>query len=282
MRRPEWLKTRLPAGREFDRVNTILRTYRLHTVCSGARCPNLAECWGSGTATIMILGDTCTRSCRFCAVKKGNPQGRIEPDEPERVAKAVRELGIKYLVLTSVDRDDLPDLGAGAFAATVKTVKAYNPGIRVEVLVPDFGARTELLTMVINSGVDVFAHNLETVARLTPLVRDRRASYQLSLTVLQRVKMLNPDLITKSGLMLGLGETKDEVITTLQHLLDAGCDIVTIGQYLQPSRHCLPVARYWTPEEFTEIAGIAKQLGIKKVFSAPLVRSSYRAGASDL
>jgi lipoic acid synthetase len=287
--KPSWLKTRLPTGEEFDRVNELLRKFRLNTVCSNARCPNLTECWNAGTATLMILGDICTRSCRFCAVKKGNPAGKVDETEPERVAQLVQELGIRYLVLTSVDRDDLLDLGAGMFARTVRRVKQillpneeHKPGsgaqqVRVEVLVPDFGCRPELIQQVVNSGPDVFGHNIETVERLTPLVRDRRADYRLSLAVLQKVKELMPEMVTKSGLMVGLGETMAEVIATLKDLRAVGCDIVTVGQYLQPSRRALPVARYWHPEEFEKIQAAGEKMGFKKVFAAPLVRSSYRA-----
>jgi len=287
--KPSWLKTRLPTGAEFDRVNELLRKFRLNTVCSNARCPNLTECWNAGTATLMILGDICTRSCRFCAVKKGNPGGKVDETEPERVAQLVQELGIRYLVLTSVDRDDLLDFGAGMFARTVQRVKQTplsdvkrKPGsggqqVWVEVLVPDFGCRLELIQQVVNSGPDVFGHNIETVERLTPLVRDRRANYRLSLAVLQKVKELMPEMVTKSGLMVGLGETMAEVIATLEDLRAVGCDIVTVGQYLQPSRRALPVARYWHPEEFEKIQAAGEKMGFKKVFAAPLVRSSYRA-----
>ncbi len=289
MPKPSWLKTRLPTGAEFDRVNELLRKYHLNTVCSNARCPNLTECWNSGTATLMILGDVCTRSCRFCAVKKGNPQGRVDETEPERIAQLVQELGIRYLVLTSVDRDDLSDLGAGVFARTVRLVKqkagasgksADQNGaapVRVEVLVPDFGGQEELIKQVVEAGPDVFGHNLETVERLTPQVRDRRAGYQVSLTVLQKVKEQAPQMLTKSGLMVGLGETMAEVIATLKDLRAVGCDIVTVGQYLQSSRRALPVARYWGLEEFKAIQAAGEKMGFKKVFAAPLVRSSYRA-----
>ncbi|MEO0049691.1 MAG: lipoyl synthase [candidate division WOR-3 bacterium] len=277
MRKPSWLKTRLPLGEEFNRVNAIISKYNLNTVCSSARCPNLSECWNSGTATIMLLGDICTRHCRFCSVKTGNPQGKIDPDEPQRVAKAVKELGLKYLVLTSVDRDDLSDLGAGIFARTVKILKSQNPEIKIEVLVPDFGGREGLLHLVVDSRPDVFAHNLETVERLSSLVRDHRSSYHQSLGVLKKVKNMAPTLLTKSGLMLGLGETKQEVLQTLADLRSAGCDIVTIGQYLQPNRRCLPVARYWTPDEFKEIEAEGRKMGFRQVFAAPLVRSSYQA-----
>ncbi|MCX7732922.1 MAG: lipoyl synthase [candidate division WOR-3 bacterium] len=277
MRKPEWLRFRLPAGPEFIRVNQVLRKYNLNTVCSSARCPNLAECWNRGTATVLLLGNTCTRHCRFCAVTTGNPHGQVDNSEPERVADAILELGLKYVVLTSVDRDDLPDLGAGIFTRTVQLLKKSNPGIAVEVLVPDFQGKRELIQQVLDAGPDVFAHNLETVERLTPAVRDRRADYRLSLSALQLAKRLAPAIRTKSGLMVGLGETEEEVIQTLTDLKSAGCDIVTIGQYLQPDRRCLPVARYYTREELQKLSAHARTIGIPRTIAAPLVRSSYLA-----
>ncbi len=277
MRKPEWLRFRLPAGPEFIRVNEVLRKYNLNTVCSSARCPNLAECWNRGTATVLLLGNTCTRHCRFCAVTTSNPHGQVDNSEPERVKGAVLELGLKYVVLTSVDRDDLPDLGAGIFTRTVQLLKKSNPGIAVEVLVPDFQGKKELIQQVLAAGPDVFAHNLETVERLTPAVRDPRADYRQSLSVLQLAKRLTPTIKTKSGLMVGLGETEEEVIQTLADLKSAGCDIVTIGQYLQPDRRCLPVARYYTREELQKLSAYARTIGIPQTIAAPLVRSSYLA-----
>jgi len=225
----------------------------------------------------MILGDTCTRSCRFCAVKTGNPAGKLDTGEPVRVAAAVKELGLKYVVLTSVDRDDLKDFGAGIFARTVRLIKRLNPEVKVEVLVPDFNARDELIKTVLLSEPDVFGHNLETVKRLTPTVRDRRADYRKSLTVLKKGKQLAPGILTKSGLMLGLGETAEEIIQVLNDLRRANCDIVTIGQYLQPSRRCLPVVRYYDWTEFRQIEQRATLMGFKQVFAGPLVRSSFQA-----
>lgn len=277
MRKPEWLRFRLPAGPEFIRVNQILQKYNLNTVCSSARCPNLAECWNRGTATVLLLGNTCTRHCRFCAVATGNPHGQVDNSEPERVSSAILELGLRYVVLTSVDRDDLPDLGASIFSRTVQLLKKSNPGIAVEVLVPDFQGKRELIQQVLDAGPDVFAHNLETVERLTPAVRDRRADYRQSLSVLQLAKRLAPAIKTKTGLMVGLGETEKEVIQTLADLKSAGCDIVTIGQYLQPDRRCLPVARYYTREEFQNLSAHARTIGIPRTIAAPLVRSSYLA-----
>jgi len=297
----------VPSGAGFEATNERLRAYGINTVCSSARCPNLAECWGRGTTTFMILGDTCTRHCRFCAVKTGNPQGALDQTEPERVARAVAELGLFYVVLTSVDRDDLPDSGAGAFAEIVRAVResvtlserseskglsgeiprfaplARNdkPGRRervlVEVLTPDFGGRVELIRQVVDAGPDVFGHNLETVERLTPKVRDPRASYRRSLDVLAAVKRIAPRLTAKSGLMVGLGETDDELRQALRDLRSVGCDIVTVGQYLQPARRCLPVERYVTPGEFIALEKEALAMGFTGALCGPLVRSSYHA-----
>ncbi len=277
---PQWIRTAVPSGgyKTIEAVRNILERYRLNTVCSSALCPNVFECWGAGTATFMILGDTCTRACRFCAVRTGNPRGRVEYDEPERVAAAIAELGLDYVVITSVDRDDLPDGGASIFAETVRRIKEVSPGTLVEVLVPDFGGQEDSVRTVVRAGPDVFAHNIETVRRLTPTVRDRRASYDTSLRVLRFAKELGAPL-TKSGLMLGLGEERGEVIEALRDMRGVGVDIVTIGQYIRPTssaRH-LPVARWVPPEEFKELESVALQMGFKAVASGPLVRSSYRA-----
>lgn len=294
MRKPDWLRTTVPAGAGFEATNQRLRAFGINTVCSSARCPNLAECWGRGTTTFMILGDTCTRHCRFCAVKTGNPHGALDATEPERVARAVRELRLFYLVLTSVDRDDLPDLGAGAFVQTLhalrKTHDATGVGTSdvgrqtssvtrplVEVLTPDFGGREEFIRQVVDAGPNVFGHNLETAERLTPSVRDRRASYRRSLDVLAAVKRVAPGMTTKSGLMVGLGETDAELLQALRDLRSVGCDIVTVGQYLQPARRCLPVVRYVTPEQFVTLEKEALAMGFKGALCGPLVRSSYHA-----
>lgn len=277
MPKPDWVRTRWPSGPEFERVNSRVHSLGINTVCSSARCPNLAECWERGTATFMILGDTCTRACRFCSVSTGDPHGLVDDDEPRRVAEAVRQLGLSYVVLTSVDRDDLADLGAGVFAATVEQVRRVSPDVPVEVLTPDFRGREELIRVVAEAGPDVFGHNLETVERLTPQVRDRRASYRQSLEVLATVKRLAPKMTTKSGLMAGLGETDDELRLTLRDLRTVGCDIVTVGQYLQPARGCRPVERYVTPEDFRALENEAMALGFKGALCGPLVRSSYRA-----
>ena len=287
VRKPDWLRTAVPSGAEFETTNERLRQYGINTVCSSARCPNLAECWGRGTATFLILGSTCTRHCRFCSVTTGDPQSAVDKTEPERVAQAVRELGLKYVVLTSVDRDDLPDLGAGAFARTIGEVKMQSARCKeqngqsltplVEVLTPDFGGREEVLGQVVAARPDVFGHNLETVERLSPRVRDPRAAYRRSLEVLATVKRLDARMTTKSGLMVGLGETDDELRQALRDLRSVDCDIVTVGQYLQPARRCMPVERYVTPEEFGALEKEALAMGFKGALCGPLVRSSFRA-----
>lgn len=268
----------MPTGSRHDDVRQVLQRYRLNTVCEDAHCPNVFECWGLGTATIMILGDTCTRACRFCAVKTGKPGG-IDWFEPIRVALAVRDLELRYVVITSVDRDDLPDGGASIYAMTIRQIKKINPGTRVEVLIPDFNLNMDALRAVVSAGPDVVSHNLETVERLTPLVRDRRAGYDKSLGVLRAIKGINGNQVTKSGIMLGLGETRDEVLKAMRDLRGAGVDLLTIGQYLRPSgspRH-LPVARYVQPSEFQELRAIGLSMGFRAVAAGPMVRSSYRA-----
>ena len=269
---------KLPAGEIYSRVRSIIRKYRLHTVCDEALCPNISECWGSGTATIMLLGDTCTRACKFCAVKTGNPRGYVDWDEPRRVAEAVKELNLDYVVLTSVTRDDLENGGASIYAETVRLVKEACPDIIVEVLIPDFNNDLNALKMVVESGVDVVAHNIETVERLTPKVRDPRAGYWKSLKTLKIVKDLSSKIYTKSSIMLGLGERDDEVVKAMRDLRSVGVDILTIGQYLQPTKHHLPVVEYVTPEKFRWFKEIGERLGFIYVASGPLVRSSYKAG----
>ncbi|MFO7638701.1 MAG: lipoyl synthase [bacterium] len=278
-RKPPWLRARLAQGAEFEQVNARLRRHGINTVCSSARCPNLAECWNRGTATFMILGAVCTRHCRFCSVATGNPGGAADEGEPGRVAAAVAELGLRYVVLTSVDRDDLPDLGAGLFARTVREIgrRPGNGAPRVEVLTPDFGGREELVGQVLAAGPAVFGHNLETVERLTPRTRDPRAGYRRSLAVLAAAKRLAPGVTIKSGLMVGLGETDAEVSAALRDLRGAGCEVVTIGQYLRPARRCLPVARYVEPARFADWEAEACGLGFRAASCGPLVRSSYLA-----
>ena len=274
-RHPDWVKVRAPGSPNYLRLKRILRDHNLHTVCEEARCPNVGECWGHRTATFLILGDICTRGCRFCAIGKGKPK-LLDPEEPRNVGLVVKDLGLEHIVVTSVDRDDLPDGGAAHFAKTVFWIKALSPGIRVEVLIPDFkGDRTALET-VVRSGVQILNHNVETVPRLYKKVRPG-AVYQRSLNILQSAKEIRGEILTKSGLMLGVGETFDEIMTTLRDMRERDCDIVTIGQYLQPSTDQLPVDRYVSPDEFQALKLEAEKLGFRHVESGPLVRSSYHA-----
>ena len=275
--KPEWLKVKLPRGDDYERVKAKVNTLQLNTVCKEAMCPNLAECWGAGTATIMILGDTCTRGCRFCNVKTGNPRGAVDWLEPVRVAEAVRDLGWKYLVLTAVDRDDLPDGGALIFANTVRAIHERVPGSRVEILSGDYRGDLDALDIVLDARPDVFAHNLETVRRLTPRVRDKRAKYDQSLRMLERAKKRAPERFTKTSLMLGLGETREEIEQAMDDARAIGVDIFTMGQYLQPSKKHLPVEHFVTPEQFADLGRLAKGKGFHQVVSSPLSRSSYHA-----
>jgi lipoic acid synthetase len=276
-RKPDWLRVSLPIGDEYERVKAKVNSLGLHTVCREAACPNLAECWGAGTATIMILGDTCTRGCRFCNVKTGNPRGDVDWLEPMRVAEAVRDLGWKYLVLTAVDRDDLADGGALIFANTVRAIHERVPGARVEILSGDYRGDLAAVDIVMDAKPDVFAHNLETVRRLTPSVRDKRAGYDQSLRVLAHAKSRAPQRYTKTSLMIGLGETDAEIETAMDDARSVGVDIFTLGQYLQPSRKHLPVIAFVTPAKFAELGGIAERKGFHQVVSSPLSRSSYHA-----
>jgi lipoic acid synthetase len=275
--KPPWLKVRLPGAGSYYDVRRRLGALEVHTVCEEARCPNAAECWGGGTATFMILGDVCTRGCRFCAVKTGRPAGPPDPEEPARVAAAAAELGLRYVVLTSVDRDDLPDGGAEHFARTVRAILDRVPDVTVEVLTPDFGRSDEAPETIASSGAKVLGHNVETVRDLTPKVRDRRCSFDRSLEVLRAYRRLQPGLLTKSSLLLGLGETRAQVEETLSELRAAGVDWVTLGQYLRPTHRHAEVARYVEPAEFDELGQLARELGFPLVTSGPLVRSSYRA-----
>ncbi|PYE55361.1 lipoyl synthase [Deinococcus yavapaiensis] len=275
--KPSWLKVSIPTGEVFGQVKQIVREHKLHTVCEEAMCPNIAECWSRGTATFMLMGHICTRACRFCAVDTGNPMGRLDAMEPFSVAESVQLMRLQYVVLTSVDRDDLPDGGAYHFARTVEQIKKTSPGTRVEALTPDFGGNTNCVDLVLAAGVDVYAQNVETVRRLTHPVRDIRASYDQTLKVLAHAKAARPDVYTKTSLMLGLGETREEVIETMRDLRAANVDIVTFGQYLRPTHHHLPVERYVTPEEFAQLREIGLEMGFVEVVSGPLVRSSYKA-----
>ena len=275
-RKPPWIRAKAPTSPEVQRLKAILRAHRLHTVCEEASCPNLGECFGHGTATFMILGDVCTRRCPFCDVAHGRP-APPDPDEPRNLADTVAAMGLRYVVITSVDRDDLRDGGAAHFAACVRAVRASCPGIRVEILVPDFRGRLErALEALSEAPPDVLNHNLETVPRLYRTVRPG-ADYAHSLRLLERFKARHPDIPTKSGLMVGLGETLDEVERVMRDLRAHGVDMLTVGQYLQPSVHHLPVARYVTPAEFARIAELGRALGFSHVASGPLVRSSYHA-----
>ena len=276
-RKPDWLRVSLPHGDDYERVKAKVSGLTLNTVCKEAACPNLAECWGAGTATIMILGDTCTRGCRFCNVKTGNPRGIVDWLEPTRVADAVADLGWKYLVLTAVDRDDLADGGALIFANTVRAIHERVPGSRVEILTGDYRGDLTALEIVLDARPDVFAHNLETVRRLTPHVRDKRAKYDRSLEVLRHAKQHSPDRYTKTSLMLGLGESVEEVEAAMEDARAAGVDIFTMGQYLQPSKKHLPVTEFISPERFAELGALARSKGFHQVVSSPLSRSSYHA-----
>lgn len=270
------VRLRVRLGGDFSRVSRVLARYGVHTVCEQALCPNIMECWGSGTATFMIMGDVCTRGCRFCYVRRGRP-APLDPTEPERVARAARELGLRYVVITSVTRDDLPDGGASHYAATVRRVKELVPGAVVEVLTPDFRGDEAAVRTVVEAGVDVFAHNIETVRRLTPLVRDPRASYEMSLRVLRIAKEVKPGVITKSSILLGFGETREEIVEAMRDLREAGVDILVLSQYLRPGPRQLPVAKYYSLSEFRELERIAYRLGFSYVVAHPLARTSYKA-----
>ncbi len=279
-RHPEWIRVRAPSPAEAEGIRAmrdLLERHRLTTVCQGAICPNAVECWGVRTATFMLLGDVCTRACGFCGVPTGDPGGAVDLDEPDRLAAAVAELGLRYVVLTSVDRDDLPDGGSALFAAAIDRLKATIPGIRVEVLVPDFRGDRRALGRLLATDADVFGHNVETVRRLTERLRDRRAGYEQSLGVLADLSERAAGRPVKSGLMVGLGETRAEIREALDDLRGAGVDVVTVGQYLRPSRRAVPVERYAPPSEFAEIEKEAEAVGFAAVVSGPLVRSSYHA-----
>ena len=276
-RKPPWLKARAPTGAGYTGLKALVREHRLATVCEEAKCPNIGECWNAGTATLMLMGAVCTRACRFCSVDTGNPHGWLDADEPENAARTVEILKLKYVVLTSVDRDDLADGGAAHYAACVHAIRRRNPHTAVEALTPDFCGVLADVETVVSSGIAVFAQNIETVRRLTHPVRDPRAGYEQTLSVLAHAKRHRPDVLTKSSLMLGLGETDEEIAATLDDLRAAGVDIVTLGQYLRPTLQHLPVERYVSPVEFDRYREQALARGFLECVSGPLVRSSYRA-----
>jgi lipoic acid synthetase len=278
--KPPWLKVRAPGGDTYTRIKQTLRELDLYTVCEEARCPNVGECWGAGTATVMVLGHTCTRGCRFCAVTTGNPRGAVDPREPEHVGRALARLALKYVVLTMVDRDDLLDGGAAHVAETVRSLRRHQPDLLVETLVGDFGGRWHDVDTVLEAQPDVFAHNIEVVRRITPRIRDQRCRYDTSLDVLAHAKERAPERYVKSSLMVGIGETDDEVVETLSDLRARGVDIVTLGQYLRPTPKHAAVDRYVEPERFEAYEAAARGLGFACVAAGPLVRSSYHAAES--
>jgi lipoic acid synthetase len=275
--KPKWLRAKMPSGRGYSNTRDIVHTHRLSTVCEESMCPNIGECWNAGTATIMVLGSVCTRACRFCAVDTGNPKGWLDPEEPANTGQAVRLMGLEYVVITSVDRDDLADGGASHYAACVREIKKRNPGTAVEALTPDFNGVEEHVEIVVESGLDVFAQNVETVRRLTYPVRDPRAGYDQTLDVLRHAKRHRPDVLTKTSLMLGLGERDSEIMKTMDDLREAGVDILTLGQYLRPTPYHLAVERFVTPDEFAAYREEGLERGFLEVVAGPMVRSSYRA-----
>ncbi|XP_019408484.1 PREDICTED: lipoyl synthase, mitochondrial [Crocodylus porosus] len=283
LRLPPWLKTEIPMGKNYNKLKSTLRSLNLHTVCEEARCPNIGECWGGGeyataTATIMLMGDTCTRGCRFCSVKTAKSPPPLDPNEPYNTAKAIAEWGLDYVVLTSVDRDDMPDGGAEHFAKTVSHLKERNSGILVECLTPDFRGDLKAVEKVALSGLDVYAHNVETVPELQRKVRDPRANFEQSLCVLKHAKKVQPDVISKTSIMLGLGETDEQIHSTMKLLREADVDCLTLGQYMQPTKRHLKVEEYVTPEKFKYWEKVGNELGFHYTASGPLVRSSYKAG----
>lgn len=275
--KPEWLRAKMPAGQAYSRTRNIVREHRLSTVCEESMCPNIGECWNAGTATIMVLGSVCTRACRFCAVDTGNPKGWLDAEEPRNTGRAVRLMGLEYVVITSVDRDDLPDGGAAHYAECVREIKRQNPATAVEALTPDFNGVTEHVETVVDSGLDVFAQNVETVKRLTHPVRDPRAGYRQTIDVLRHAKQFRPEVLTKTSLMLGLGEEDREILMTMDDLREAGVDILTLGQYLRPTANHLAVQRYVSPAEFDAYRQEGLEKGFLEVVAGPMVRSSYRA-----
>ena len=276
-RKPKWLRIKSQNSSKFRELKEIVSHKKLHTVCEEAMCPNIQECWSHGTATFMLLGSVCTRACKFCAVDTGNPKGQIDAKEPEKVANSIAQMNLKYAVLTSVNRDDLEDGGAMHFAQTVVSIKKEAPGVIIEALVPDFLGKRESIETLLDSNVEVFAQNLETVKRLTHQVRDHRAGYEQTLEVLAYAKKYSPKTISKTSLMLGLGESEDELLESFNDIRSAGVDVLTLGQYMRPTINHLPVEKWYSPEEFLYMKNLALDIGFKEVASGPLVRSSYRA-----
>ena len=274
-KRPDWLRVKLPGGEAYHRMKDLLKTANLHTVCEEAVCPNIGECFGQATATFLILGDVCTWRCNFCAVTKGVPSA-LEEREPEKIAQAVEQIGLRHVVITSVTRDDLPDGGADHYAKTIKTIRTQNPTCTIEVLIPDFKGSENALEMVLNESPHILNHNLETVPRLYPNVRPG-ADYERSLSLLEKAKELDPELTTKSGLILGMGEEHEEIIDVMKGLREIGCDILTIGQYLCPGKGFLPIKRFYHPDEFKRLRHEGEKMGFRHIESGPLVRSSYHA-----
>ncbi|MCB8953536.1 MAG: lipoyl synthase [Ardenticatenales bacterium] len=274
-RRPEWIRVRVPSGESYQNLKHLMRSKQLHTVCEEARCPNIGECWGAGTATFLIMGDTCTRSCGFCDIKTGRP-APLDWNEPERVAQAVKAMNLRHVVITSVNRDEREDGGAPIFALVIQRIRELQPGCTIEVLIPDFKGSAAALKIVMDTRPEILNHNVETVPRLFKKVQPQD-HYEWALTTLRQAKQMEPDVLTKSGIMVGLGESLDEVVTVMADLADCGVDILTIGQYLQPSKKHLPVERYYMPAEFETLSQKGYELGFKWVESGALVRSSYRA-----
>lgn len=275
--KPEWLRIKNQTSPAYEKIKTLVKTHQLSTVCEEAKCPNMAECWSHGTATIMLMGAICTRACRFCSVDTGNPKGWLDYDEPEKAAKTVEIMNLDYIVLTSVNRDDLADGGAAHYAKAIQAIKTRCPGVKVEALTPDFQGSESAIRTLLDSGVDVFAQNVETVKRLTHPVRDNRASYEQTLEVLRYAKQYRPDVLTKTSLMLGLGEMDEEIIQAMDDIRQSHVDILTLGQYLQPTKNHLPVHRFVPPEIFNHLREIGIEKGFYEVASGPFVRSSYRA-----
>ena len=276
-RKPTWLKVKSQNSRKFKELKRIVSVKKLHTVCEEAMCPNIQECWSHGTATFMLLGSVCTRACKFCAVDTGNPKGKLDKEEPMKVANSIANMDLKYAVLTSVNRDDLSDGGAGHFSETIRAIKEKAPEVIIEALVPDFLGNTESIETLLDSNLEVFAQNLETVRRLTKRVRDPRAGYDQTLKVLSHAKQNSQKIITKTSLMFGLGETKEEILVAFEDIKKAGVDVLTLGQYMRPTINHLPVEKWYTPDEFEYFKKLAIEIGFLEVASGPMVRSSYRA-----